>query len=168
MRKLYWTNSAFKDCTNFDHIKTHYYWSHPMVGPKPWFSMSFRCDLLMFRLTLIVSCQSAPFQMSCRCSNKRHQFHRNVLFYTKKYLFIIVGDYRTFNGKFSTSRPQPATSELCSCWNCGQKALWCDGYTYSVKCGNCHRQKRRSEPDAEIGLNYAYIRALWKPHWQWQ
>ena len=31
MRKLYWTNSAFKDSTNFDHIKTHYYWSHSMV-----------------------------------------------------------------------------------------------------------------------------------------
>ena len=35
MRKLYWTNSAFKDSTNFDHIKTHYYWSHSMVC-SPW------------------------------------------------------------------------------------------------------------------------------------
>jgi putative glutathione S-transferase len=34
MRKLYWTNSAFKDSTNFEHIKTHYYWSHPMINPR--------------------------------------------------------------------------------------------------------------------------------------
>ncbi|KDQ50360.1 hypothetical protein JAAARDRAFT_142100 [Jaapia argillacea MUCL 33604] len=33
MKKLYWTNHAFKDSTNFDHIKTHYYWSHPQVNP---------------------------------------------------------------------------------------------------------------------------------------
>jgi len=33
MRKLYWSNSAFKDSTNFEHIKTHYYWSHPSVNP---------------------------------------------------------------------------------------------------------------------------------------
>ncbi|KAF9528020.1 glutathione S-transferase [Crepidotus variabilis] len=32
-RKLYWTNSAFKDSTNFDHIKTHYYWSHTSINP---------------------------------------------------------------------------------------------------------------------------------------
>ncbi|KAI0641501.1 glutathione S-transferase [Trametes meyenii] len=28
LRKLYWNNAAFKDTTNFEHIKTHYYWSH--------------------------------------------------------------------------------------------------------------------------------------------
>ncbi|KAJ2925371.1 hypothetical protein H1R20_g11664, partial [Candolleomyces eurysporus] len=28
MRKLYWNSDAFKSSTNFDHIKTHYYWSH--------------------------------------------------------------------------------------------------------------------------------------------
>ncbi|KAJ8082941.1 S-glutathionyl-(chloro)hydroquinone reductase [Marasmius tenuissimus] len=33
MKNLYWTNSAFKDSTNFDHIKTHYYWSHPHINP---------------------------------------------------------------------------------------------------------------------------------------
>ncbi|KAJ7179614.1 glutathione S-transferase [Mycena filopes] len=33
MKQLYWKNSAFKDSTNFDHIKTHYYWSHPSVNP---------------------------------------------------------------------------------------------------------------------------------------
>jgi len=31
-RKLYWNNDVFKSCTNFDHIKTHYYWSHKQVG----------------------------------------------------------------------------------------------------------------------------------------
>ncbi|KAJ7229141.1 glutathione S-transferase [Mycena pura] len=33
MKALYWKNSAFKDSTNFDHIKTHYYWSHPHINP---------------------------------------------------------------------------------------------------------------------------------------
>lgn len=32
MQKLYWKNAAFKDTTNFDHIKTHYYWSQKMVS----------------------------------------------------------------------------------------------------------------------------------------
>ncbi|TCD60738.1 S-glutathionyl-(chloro)hydroquinone reductase [Steccherinum ochraceum] len=34
MRKLYWNTPAFKDTCNFDHIKTHYYWSHGMINPK--------------------------------------------------------------------------------------------------------------------------------------
>jgi len=34
MKKLYWNNPAFKDSTNFDHIKTHYFWSHPFVNPQ--------------------------------------------------------------------------------------------------------------------------------------
>jgi putative glutathione S-transferase len=33
MKKLYWNTSAFKVSTNFEHIKTHYYWSHPQVNP---------------------------------------------------------------------------------------------------------------------------------------
>ncbi|KAJ3998776.1 glutathione S-transferase [Lentinula boryana] len=33
MKDLYWKDPAFKDCTNFDHIKTHYYWSHPSINP---------------------------------------------------------------------------------------------------------------------------------------
>jgi len=33
MKKLYWNNPTFKDSTNFEHIKTHYYWSHPSVNP---------------------------------------------------------------------------------------------------------------------------------------
>jgi len=33
LRRLYWQNDAFKSTTNFDHIKTHYYWSHPHVNP---------------------------------------------------------------------------------------------------------------------------------------
>ena len=32
MQKLYWNNDAFKDSTNFEHIKTHYYWSHTSVS----------------------------------------------------------------------------------------------------------------------------------------
>jgi putative glutathione S-transferase len=32
MKALYWKNPAFKDSTNFDHIKTHYYWSHPQIN----------------------------------------------------------------------------------------------------------------------------------------
>jgi putative glutathione S-transferase len=33
MRNLYWNIDAFKSSTNFDHIKTHYYWSHTTVNP---------------------------------------------------------------------------------------------------------------------------------------
>jgi len=33
MRKLYWNNVAFKDSTNFDHIKTGYFWSHNFINP---------------------------------------------------------------------------------------------------------------------------------------
>lgn len=31
MRRLYWQNDAFQSTTNFDHIKSHYYWSHAHV-----------------------------------------------------------------------------------------------------------------------------------------
>ncbi|KDQ08593.1 hypothetical protein BOTBODRAFT_118302 [Botryobasidium botryosum FD-172 SS1] len=34
LKNLYWKNAAFKDTTNFDHIKTHYYWSHTQINPK--------------------------------------------------------------------------------------------------------------------------------------
>jgi len=33
LRKLYWNNAAFHGTTNFDHIKTHYYWSHTTINP---------------------------------------------------------------------------------------------------------------------------------------
>lgn len=33
MQKLYWNNDAFQSSTNFQHIKTHYYWSHPSINP---------------------------------------------------------------------------------------------------------------------------------------
>jgi len=33
LKKLYWNSDAFKTSTNFDHIKTHYYWSHPSINP---------------------------------------------------------------------------------------------------------------------------------------
>ncbi|KAF5311020.1 hypothetical protein D9619_007902 [Psilocybe cf. subviscida] len=33
MKNLYWNNPAFKESTNFEHIKTHYYWSHNMINP---------------------------------------------------------------------------------------------------------------------------------------
>ncbi|CAA7267281.1 unnamed protein product [Cyclocybe aegerita] len=33
MRQLYWNNAAFKDSTNFEHIKIHYYWSHTSINP---------------------------------------------------------------------------------------------------------------------------------------
>ncbi|KAF8888563.1 glutathione S-transferase [Infundibulicybe gibba] len=33
MQKLYWNSDAFKSSTDFDHIKTHYYWSHPSINP---------------------------------------------------------------------------------------------------------------------------------------
>jgi len=33
MRKLYWNNPAFSSTCNFDHIKTHYYWSHSTINP---------------------------------------------------------------------------------------------------------------------------------------
>ncbi|CAL1699003.1 unnamed protein product [Somion occarium] len=34
LRKLYWNIPAFKETCNFDHIKTHYYWSHTHINPK--------------------------------------------------------------------------------------------------------------------------------------
>ncbi|KAF8521012.1 glutathione S-transferase [Gautieria morchelliformis] len=34
MKNLYWNNDAFKSTTNFDHIKTHYYWSHTTINPS--------------------------------------------------------------------------------------------------------------------------------------
>jgi putative glutathione S-transferase len=34
MRRLYWQNDAFKSTTNFEHIKTHYFWSHPHINPS--------------------------------------------------------------------------------------------------------------------------------------
>jgi len=34
LRRLYWQNDAFQSTTNFDHIKTHYYWSHPHINPS--------------------------------------------------------------------------------------------------------------------------------------
>ncbi|KAF4564630.1 S-glutathionyl-(chloro)hydroquinone reductase [Pleurotus pulmonarius] len=33
LKKLYWNNEAFKASTNFNHIKTHYYWSHTAINP---------------------------------------------------------------------------------------------------------------------------------------
>jgi len=33
LKNLYWNYPAFKDTTNFEHIKTHYYWSHPQINP---------------------------------------------------------------------------------------------------------------------------------------
>jgi putative glutathione S-transferase len=32
LRKLYWERPEFKDTTNFDHIKVHYYWSHIQIN----------------------------------------------------------------------------------------------------------------------------------------
>jgi len=34
LKNLYWKNPAFKDTTNFNHIKTHYYWSHTQINPN--------------------------------------------------------------------------------------------------------------------------------------
>ncbi|KAI9508528.1 glutathione S-transferase [Russula earlei] len=34
LRGLYWQNDAFRATTNFEHIKTHYYWSHPQINPS--------------------------------------------------------------------------------------------------------------------------------------
>ncbi|KAG8886851.1 S-glutathionyl-(chloro)hydroquinone reductase [Tulasnella sp. 332] len=33
MKNLYWNNATFKDTTNFEHIKIHYYWSHKQINP---------------------------------------------------------------------------------------------------------------------------------------
>lgn len=33
LRTLYWNNDAFKDTTNFEHIKFHYTKSHPQINP---------------------------------------------------------------------------------------------------------------------------------------
>ncbi|ODN75919.1 hypothetical protein L202_05903 [Cryptococcus amylolentus CBS 6039] len=34
LQKLYWNNPAFKDTTDFDHIKEHYYYSHININPN--------------------------------------------------------------------------------------------------------------------------------------
>ncbi|OCF40093.1 glutathione S-transferase Gst3 [Kwoniella heveanensis CBS 569] len=34
LQKLYWNNPAFKDTTNFEHIKEHYYYSHKQLNPN--------------------------------------------------------------------------------------------------------------------------------------
>ncbi|KAF8635425.1 hypothetical protein AX15_000414 [Amanita polypyramis BW_CC] len=34
LRRLYWKHEAFKSATNFEHIKTHYYWSQTNVNPS--------------------------------------------------------------------------------------------------------------------------------------
>ena len=36
MRQLYWGNAAFKDTCDFEHIKTHYFWSHTPVSVQTW------------------------------------------------------------------------------------------------------------------------------------
>ncbi|KAI0066784.1 glutathione S-transferase [Artomyces pyxidatus] len=33
LRRLYWTNNAFQSTTDFEHIKTHYYWAHTTINP---------------------------------------------------------------------------------------------------------------------------------------
>lgn len=33
LRQLYWNSPAFKDTTNFQHIKEHYFWSHTQINP---------------------------------------------------------------------------------------------------------------------------------------
>ncbi|EPQ31664.1 uncharacterized protein PFL1_00997 [Pseudozyma flocculosa PF-1] len=33
LRNLYWNEPAFKDTTDFEHIKAHYYQSHPQINP---------------------------------------------------------------------------------------------------------------------------------------
>ena len=32
LKQLYWNEDAFKSTTNFEHIKTHYYWSQTTVS----------------------------------------------------------------------------------------------------------------------------------------
>ncbi|WWC58022.1 uncharacterized protein I303_100557 [Kwoniella dejecticola CBS 10117] len=34
LQRLYWKNPAFKDTTNFEHIKEHYYYSHKHINPN--------------------------------------------------------------------------------------------------------------------------------------
>ncbi|KAH9050926.1 glutathione S-transferase [Lactarius deliciosus] len=33
LRRLYWQNDAFQSTADFEHIKTHYFWSHPHINP---------------------------------------------------------------------------------------------------------------------------------------
>ncbi|KAI0261242.1 glutathione S-transferase [Gloeopeniophorella convolvens] len=33
LRRLYWQNDAFQSTTDFEHIKTHYFWSHTSINP---------------------------------------------------------------------------------------------------------------------------------------
>jgi putative glutathione S-transferase len=40
LKKLYWTNEAFKTSTNFEHIKTHYYWSQTLVRRPAFFLLT--------------------------------------------------------------------------------------------------------------------------------
>ena len=59
MQKLYWNNNAFKDSTNFEHIKTHYYWSHISVSTILHF-----CSPLMHRVLFICDLRSTPHKWS--------------------------------------------------------------------------------------------------------
>lgn len=58
LRKLYWNNDAFSSTCNFDHIKTHYYWSHPHVRSSnvPVSSSICIMPLTVYRLTRIELC----------------------------------------------------------------------------------------------------------------
>ena len=69
MRKLYWNIEAFRSTCNFDHIKTHYYWSHPHVRVS--FKVS-TVPLVHYMLCLPRSIRPASsplarFRTSCRC-----------------------------------------------------------------------------------------------------
>lgn len=61
MRKLYWNNDAFKSSTDFDHIKTHYYWSHTQV--------SRHSSLYYQRMLRYLFCADQPVQDCTRGSD---------------------------------------------------------------------------------------------------
>ena len=73
MQKLYWNNDAFKDSTNFEHIKTHYYWSHVAVSSIlhfHWPSMAAYCTHLWPRSTPPRSSLLDLFPTLGHCKNK--------------------------------------------------------------------------------------------------
>ena len=83
MQKLYWNNDAFKDSTNFEHIKTHYFWSHIIVSSNS-LTFFFVGPLSMVywylrpRSTPQKSCLSDLFQTLGHCRNKILELTVNV------------------------------------------------------------------------------------------
>lgn len=101
MRKLYWTSSAFKNSTNFDHIKTHYYWSHPMVD----FLLSYPINICSFFLSHCRSIRNESFLLDqnlifCHCSVSEFCNPRDETSYQKIFYSVVADIFMRFSGRY--------------------------------------------------------------------